>query len=39
MFWLWAIIITVLILLVADWIIVMGINPKHWKGGEKHGKR
>ena len=24
--------------LVVDWFIVMGANPKHWKGGKKDGK-
>lgn len=32
----WAIISVVLtIMLVIDWIIVMGKNPKEWKGGKQ----
>ena len=37
--WVWAIVIVALILLAIDWMIVMGKNPRLWKGGGKHGKR
>lgn len=33
--WLWVIIIVALVFLVIDWFIVMGADPKQWKGGER----
>lgn len=37
--WIWAVAIGAAVFLIIDWFIVMGINPRKWKGGEKHGKR
>ena len=36
----WWIVIAVLVFiaLVADWLIVMGTNPKKWKGGKDHDR-
>ena len=31
--WLWVIIIVAFVFLVIDWFIVMGEDPKQWKGG------
>ena len=31
--------LAVIVLLAVDWVIVMGTDPKKWKGGEKDGKR
>ena len=33
--WTWVIIGIVIAFLVIDWIIVMGTNPRKWKGGKK----
>ena len=33
--WIWAVIIVATIFLIVDWFIVMGVNPKRWKGGGK----
>ena len=39
--WLWLVVIGVIGFLIADWFIVMGWNPKRWKGGERddHSER
>ena len=29
----WAIIAVIVVMLIIDWLIVMGKNPKKWKGG------
>ena len=31
----WILIFVILAVFVLDWLIVMGTNPKNWKGGEK----
>ena len=31
--WIWMIVIGAIIFLVIDWFIVMGADPKQWKGG------
>ena len=36
--WIWAVVGTATIMLVIDWVIVMGADPKKWKGGGKNGK-
>ena len=36
--WVWAIFIGVGIILIIDFIIVMGWNPRQWKGGKKNGR-
>ena len=33
--WIWALIGGVALLLIADWVIVMGADPRKWKGGMK----
>ena len=33
--WIWVVIIGAAIFLVVDWFIVMGADPKRWKGGGK----
>ena len=33
--WIWAVIIGAAIFLVVDWFIVMGADPRRWKGGRK----
>ena len=33
--WILATIIGAAVLLIIDWFIVMGFDPKKWKGGEK----
>ena len=36
---LWIILaIIISIMLVIDWVIVMGTKPKKWKGGDNNGK-
>ena len=37
--WIWVIVAGASIMLVIDWFIVMGFNPKHWKGGGKNGNK
>jgi len=31
--WVWTLIGGAAVLLIVDWIIVMGVNPREWKGG------
>ncbi len=33
--WIWVVVIAVIIFLIIDWFIIMGFNPRNWKGGEK----
>ncbi len=33
--WIWAAVIAATVMLVIDWIIVMGVDPKKWKGKQK----
>ena len=33
--WVWILIGAAAVLLIADWIIVMGADPRKWKGGMK----
>ena len=33
--WIWVVIIGAAIFLFVDWFIVMGVNPRRWKGGGK----
>ena len=34
--WYWWVVIGALaVMIVIDWLIIMGKNPKYWKGGEK----
>ena len=35
----WTVIGVVVVCIVIDWLIVMGTNPKRWKGGEKDEQR
>jgi hypothetical protein len=37
----WIIIGAIIVALIIDWFIVMGFDPKKWKGGEKddHSER
>ena len=37
--WIWVVIIGATIFLIVDWFIVMGVNPRKWKGGGDDGKR
>ena len=37
--WIIAIVIITVVFLIADWFIVMGADPRRWKGGGKRGKR
>ena len=37
--WIIAVAVIASVLLVIDWFIVMGRNPRHWKGGEKNGNK
>ena len=37
--WVWLIIILTAVFLIVDWFIIMGIDPRSWKGGGKDGKR
>ena len=37
--WIWAVVIITVVFLIADWFIVMGVNPRRWKGDGKRGKR
>ena len=32
--WIWGVIIGAAIFLVVDWFIVMGADPRRWKGGK-----
>ena len=36
--WIWAAIIAAVVFLAVDWFIVMGVDPRRWKGGGKHGE-
>jgi len=37
--WIWVVCIATAVFLVIDWFIVMGFNPKRWKGDmKKDGK-
>ena len=36
--WLWLVIILTGIFLIADWFIIMGTDPRQWKGGNKHDR-
>jgi hypothetical protein len=33
--WVWVLIGAAAVLLIADWLIVMGADPRKWKGGMK----
>ena len=33
--WTWVLIVLAVAVLAADWLIVMGTNPRRWKGGDK----
>ena len=40
--WIWVIIGASAALLIVDWIIVMGVDPRQWKGGMReyeHNKK
>ena len=37
--WIWAVVIVAAVFLVVDWVIVMGADPRGWKGDGKRGKR
>lgn len=37
--WIWVVIIIAVIMLAVDWVIVMGRDPRKWKGGEKDGRQ
>lgn len=34
--WIWVVVIGTAVFLVVDWFIVMGINPRKWKGEERN---
>lgn len=36
--WIWVVISAATIMLAIDWMIVMGKDPRKWKGGDKDGK-
>jgi hypothetical protein len=36
--WLWLVIILTAIFLIVDWFIIMGPDPREWKGGSKHDR-
>ena len=39
--WIWALIGSAVLLIIVDWIIVMGADPRKWKGGMReyeHGE-
>ena len=36
--WLWLVIILTVIFLIVDWFIIMGADPRQWKGGNKHDR-
>lgn len=33
--WIWAVIGVVAVMVVIDWFIIMGKDPRKWKGGDK----
>ena len=33
--WIWAVVIIATVLLLIDWVIVMGADPRRWKGSGK----
>ena len=33
--WTWVLIVLAVAVLTADWLIVMGTNPRRWKGGKE----
>ena len=38
--WIWTAVGVAAVMLLIDWMIVMGVNPRKWKGGgNKDGKR
>jgi len=34
--WFWVMIGVMIVCLIADWLIVMGADPRRWKGGKRH---
>lgn len=36
--WIWIVCIGALVMLVVDWLIVMGFDPRKWRGGGKNDK-
>lgn len=37
--WAWITIVSISVLLLINWLIVMGCDPRKWKGGKKNGER
>lgn len=33
--WGWCLVAAAIVVLIADWLIVMGADPKKWKGGRR----
>ena len=33
--WTWVLIVAAVVVMAADWMIVMGADPKKWKGGRR----
>ena len=33
--WVWVLIVLAVAVMAVDWLIVMGINPRRWKGGRR----
>lgn len=34
--WIWAVVIVTAVFLVVDWFIIMGVNPREWKGEKRN---
>ena len=37
--WIWVAVVLAVVMFAIDWLIVMGTNPRNWKGGEKHDRK
>ena len=37
--WIWVIVVIAAVMLVVDWLIVMGADPRRWKGGKTPTKK
>lgn len=33
--WIWLVVGISVVIFILDWLIVLGKNPKYWKGGDK----
>ena len=36
MWWIWIVAGALAVMLIADWLIIMGADPRKWKGGGKN---